>query len=154
MLTQEILKIFIKYDPLTGYFYKIPSGLQVGSANSKGYVYINLGTKKYLAHRLAWLYMTGEWPDFEVDHEDTNKSNNIWKNLREATRGQNLQNRKKAQTNNKSTNTLGVYLCGKRFMTRLQTDYGVRYLGTYDTIAEAKEVYIEAKRKYHPFGTL
>jgi hypothetical protein len=63
----------------------------------------------YLGHRLAWFYMTGEWPQHEIDHiakpnvtpEEAwaNKSDNRWCNLGEATRGQNMANSIKRKDN-------------------------------------------------------
>jgi hypothetical protein len=68
----------------------------------KGYVQILLRTRLYLAHRLAFLWMTGKWPDEEVDHADGNPANNAWHNLRQASRSQNAMN-----TRLKGDNTSG-----------------------------------------------
>ena len=108
---------------------------------SKGYVYIVINKKKYLAHRLAFFYMTGSFPEKEVDHKDGNKDNNAWNNLREATPRQNMANRlasKRSKTGVKgvSFNQSGGY----------QVHIS---LGCYKTLEEAKAVYDEAAKKLH-----
>jgi hypothetical protein len=98
----------LSYDPDTGILLwrvdhgtKIKAGMVAGHTDKRGYVWIGVNGILYLAHRLAHLHMTGEWPPYLIDHEDTDKSNNRWRNLRPATNGQNLANRGKSK-NNKS----------------------------------------------------
>ena len=94
------LKELVDYDSETGIFtwkprkwaYGAKAGTEAGWRDWKGYVIITLDRVNYRAHRLAWLYMTGEWPSQDVDHKDRNKANNRWINLREATRSQNMGN--------------------------------------------------------------
>ena len=66
-----------------------------------GYTRIMIRRRWYMAHRLAWFYMTGGWPKKCIDHKDRNKINCKWKNLRQATNSQNLGNAK-LSTYNKS----------------------------------------------------
>jgi len=44
-------------------------------------------------HRMAFLFMTGKFPELFVDHIDRDSSNNVWSNLRECSHWQNMQNR-------------------------------------------------------------
>jgi HNH endonuclease len=67
-------------------------GKIAGTIGAKGYIMIGIGGIYYLAHRIIWKMMTGEDPADQVDHEDTNRSNNRWLNLREASNGPNIQN--------------------------------------------------------------
>ena len=95
-ITQDQLRDILSYDPRTGIFTWKKSGRSAGCKNSSGYIVIRIGNrpgKLLYAHRLAWLYMTGEWPTQEIDHIDRDRSNNKIDNLRQATIHQNRQNR-------------------------------------------------------------
>ena len=105
MLTQAELKALVIYDPINGTFTN-HSGQPLGWTGENGYIYLRTGdykTPPRLAHRLAWLYMTGSWPTKQIDHKDTIRSNNAWDNLREATSNQNKWN-----TGMRKNNTSGV----------------------------------------------
>lgn len=97
-LTAEELRQVLKYDPETGAFIWVKAGRrygkQAGHHRSDGYFDIRIGDFLYRAHRLAWLYMTGSWPDKHIDHKDRDPANTRWNNLRQATPGQNRQNQK------------------------------------------------------------
>lgn len=107
--SQERLRDLLAYDPETGIWkwtgaargYARYAGKVAGCLNAEGYWQISIGAKLYLAHRLAFLYMDGEWPSEDVDHADMDRANNKWNNLRQATRSQNVAN-KPAQSNSLS----------------------------------------------------
>ena len=100
MISQTELKRLLYYEPLSGNFIRLITkcsrakvGQIAGTTHPLGYIKICLNKKIYSAHRLAYLYQTGEWPPFEVDHINGNKSDNSWVNLRLATSSQNKANR-------------------------------------------------------------
>src|SRR5690349_3748218 len=104
----EFLREWINYDPATGIFTWAKSGRglcikgNVAGCVSHGlkkYWKIRFKDKQYFAHRLAWLWMTGEWPAEQMDHIDGNSLNNRWSNLRAATSHQNCRNAKLPRTN-------------------------------------------------------
>ncbi len=121
MITQSELKEFLHYDPDTGIFTWIQStgGKQVGSIagtvykdhTGKSYINIQFKNKIYRAHRLSWLYMSGKFPDDEIDHVNGNGSDNRFINLRSVTRSTNRKNLRL-----RSNNTSGV--CGVYFYKR------------------------------------
>jgi len=111
-LTQEYLKSILHYNQETGDFtWLIKPSVAVKKGSIAGalalnhigkkYRRIKINYKSYRAHRLAFFYMTGEWPKDQVDHEDGNGMHNWWNNLRLATQEKNQRNRK-LQENNKS----------------------------------------------------
>jgi hypothetical protein len=155
-LTQERLKEVMNYDPETGVFTrKNGDGKEAGSVYNHGYKLISVDGKRYMAHRLAWLYMTGSMPDENIDHKDCVKTNNAFKNLRETTQLQNAQNIRSASSNN-THGFLGVSfnkIIGKYF-SRIHLNGKSNYLGVFNTPEEAHAAYIEAKRELHEFNTL
>lgn len=144
-LTQEIVQRLLSYDPATGAFVwrsnetnpmRIRVGQRAGKVSSTGYVDIQIMGRKFRAHRVAWLYMTGRWPKHDVDHINQEKSDNCWHNLREATRAQNALNRGKNANN--TSGAKGVY---RRPNGKFQAYIGIagktKKLGTFLTFGEA-----------------
>lgn len=98
-ITQERLKELLYYNLKTGEFSwnapvgKMRWGAPAGTTRGDGYVRIGLNGSKYYAHQLAWLYVTGTWPE-EIDHANRNPSDNRYRNLVAGTHRQNMRNRK------------------------------------------------------------
>lgn len=153
MVTQERLREVLSYNLGTGEFIwsvdrkKCSAGAVAGSRRADGYVTIRIDYRRYYAHRLAWLYVTGEWPDIGIDHADGNPTNNAWSNLRLADPAQNTQNRG-IQRNN-SLGIKGVRRSGKRFYAIIQAYGRSIYLGSFPTAAQAKRAYDAAAKRYH-----
>lgn len=98
-LTQARLKELLNYDPETGVFVwkirvnsKVAAGSVAGTLNSRGYTTITWDGKKLLAHRLAWLFVYGEWPTGKLDHINRVRIDNRVVNLREASNSENSLN--------------------------------------------------------------
>ena len=158
-LTQERLKNLLHYDLKTGEFKwriapngRIFVGQIAGSPSIEGYIKIKIDCVLYQASRLAWFYMTGEWPPEEVDHKNTINNDNRWDNLRLASRTLNAQNLRNARITNKSTGLLGVTrhnaLSGG-FQARIRVGGKEKRLGTFPPASQAHEAYVIAKRQYH-----
>jgi hypothetical protein len=151
-LTAERLRELLDYNPETGIFtWKIlPRRKAIdGFAGSRSgrYIYIGIDREHYLAHRLAWFYIYGEWPDKDLDHIDRDTHNNRLTNLRPATMSDNLCNSKLRKDN--STGFRGIFRHRSKFAAQVRKD-GVRLcLGTFDTAEEAHAAYCEAARKLH-----
>lgn len=102
-ITHKELKSLIKYKKTTGEIIRKRTGDVAGYTSKKGYVQVKLRGKTYLAHVIAWYYVTGEYPSFIVDHKDHVRWNNRWSNLRKADEAMNSWN-----TRRRSDNTSGV----------------------------------------------
>ena len=155
MLSQERLKKILNYDPETGAFeWKtrtancIHVGDVAGSNDKYGYWQIQVDGKCCFAHRLAWLYVYGVWPENHIDHIDGVKNNNRIVNLRDVTCLVNSQNQRSAQCINTS-GFLGVSAVGKVFRARIRIDGKLKCLGTHKTPESAHEAYLVAKRELH-----
>jgi hypothetical protein len=147
-LTQEYLKSILHYNPKTGLWmwlidnYRYHAGDEAGAIGHKGYVIITINAKKYRANRLAWLYMTGEWPKAEVDHDNNLKYDNRWINLREANGSENCYNYPVKITN--KLGVKGVYLSKGRYRAQIQINKKKIFLGSFSTLEEAKAAHDKA----------
>jgi len=155
MLTQSRLQEVLEYNPITGVFTRrlkqtgVKQGSISGSRSNEGYLVTTIDSEAFKCHRLAWLYMTGEWPAGQIDHINGDRSDNRFSNLRVVLKQQNAENQRKAQRNNKSTNTLGTFKNGSGFAARISHNNAKIYLGTFKTLDEASAAYIAAKRVLH-----
>jgi hypothetical protein len=161
-LTQARLKQLLHYDAGTGLFTRLldtgggrhKAGTVAGCPGGRGGIYIELWVdgRRYSAHRAAWLWMTGSWPQHQIDHRNLNAKDNRWENLREATISQNAMNiRGRAKSGAK-----GVYFienekkCGrKRWRASIAKDGKSYSLGNFLTLEEAGAAYDAAALRLH-----
>lgn len=158
-LTLELLKSQLHYDPVTGVFTwlvsrgygpaKIEAGATAGTP-SDGYVHIYLFGTPYKAHRLAWFYMTGEWPEVDTDHQDLNRSNNAWSNLRDATRSQNIRNITLRADNKSGFKGVFWHKQRQKWTARIHDDGRYKHLGMFDTAEAAAEVFRRESLRIDP----
>ena len=98
MVSAERLRELLHYDPETGIFrwrnWRTGPAKETAGRPSQRYLQIQVDGRRYQAHRLAILYVTGVWPPDVVDHIDGDGFNNRIANLRSATKSQNLHNRR------------------------------------------------------------
>lgn len=151
-ITREEVLENLSYDPTTGIFRwaKARQKIQVGDiagSIENGYVRIRLNLRKYAAHRLAFLFMTGKLPRV-VDHINGNPSDNRWCNLRSVSQKENLRNRKPRKT---KSGVVGVTREAGRWRARIHTDSGRVNIGVYDTFADAVAARKKAELKYGYF---
>ncbi len=152
-ITAKRVREELAYDANTGVFTRriARGGRKVGHvAGCKmqiGYLCISLGNKLYYAHRLAWLYMTGEWPQQEIDHINGNGDDNRFCNLREATSTQNKQNRRLARDT--ASGKKGVYWhSSQKSRAQITVDGQWIGLGCFDNQEDAARAYADAAKKY------
>jgi hypothetical protein len=156
MITQSELKEVLDYNPDTGLFIwkktvgrRAKLGSVAGTKMNTGYVRITIKQKMYTAHRLAYLYMTGNFPENFIDHINHIKDNNRWSNLRDATNSQNLANQVKPKTN--TSGYKGVYWnkVHKKWCAEIGYMKKKMHLGLYTTPQEAAEAYKKKAIEIH-----
>lgn len=146
---------YLTYDQMTGEFrwskntgYRDLIGDKAGRITSRGYVIIQFAGKAYQAHRLAWFFHHGEWPQGIIDHINGSKSDNRMVNLRVATVSQNGMNRGATKGR---TLPKGVYFDTRDrcFRASIRRDGITRHLGSFKTADEAGKAYAAASRLIH-----
>lgn len=144
-MTHADLLRAVSYDPETGSFRwlaqrpgRCKPGAICGSIDAGGHRRIRVLGESWLAHRLAWFYVTGTAPVSEIDHKNRLRDDNRFCNLREASRLQNNHN--KSQYRSNSSGFIGVVRHKGRWEARVQHRARMKYLGSFPTAEEAGEV--------------
>jgi len=140
-LTADKLRQLLHYDPETGVFTRLTKwgsrniGDVPGCLTPQGYWYIGVNSNVYPAHRLAWLYVNGCWPNGDIDHIDRNRCNNRISNLRDVTRSTNLHN---SPAQNPKSGHKGVYRTKEgNWQVQIKVEYEIHRLGTYENLDDA-----------------
>lgn len=155
-LSADRVRQLLDYDPLTGIFRwkDMPLGRRrligeiAGFPNQNGHWRIQIDGRTYQAHRVAWLYMTGVMPFEEVDHENLNRSDNRWTNLRLATHAQNMSNTRARANSCSGIKGVTEYPNGK-WKAQIQANGKGHYLGMHETAEAAHAAYVEAAQRLH-----
>lgn len=161
-LTQEYLKEALDYDPETGVFawkerprhhftcdwsWKVQGsrkGTEAGYLDPTGYIQLRIKNVLYKAHRLAFLYMEGAFPEQEVDHINHQRADNRWSNLRPVSGWDNSKNCTR-RTDNKSGHTGICWASQKKlWLVQISISKKNKFIGYYHDIEDA----IEARKKY------
>jgi hypothetical protein len=155
-LTVDLLKHLFDYDKETGnLIWKVSNGNNqkigdiAGSLNAKvGYIRVGINGKKYLAHRLIFLYHKGYLPK-TIDHINGDKVDNRIENLRAVTASQNQHNRKINSNNTSGYKGVYYYKPLNKWCANIRLEYKRIHLGYYKTPEEAAEVLRKAREELH-----
>lgn len=163
MITQSELKELLHYDQESGIFTwlktlsnKLKDGDVAGGKTTNGYIHIGVNSKRYLAHRLAWLYVHGEIPKHDIDHINGVRTDNRIINLRSVTRTENMQNLRKASVRNKSCGLLGATWnkALSKWQSQIKLHGKALHLGFFNDPHSAHEAYLTKKREVHSTCTI
>ena len=163
----EVLRTLLRYEPEVGKLFWLPRPVGMFASNrlrktwntrfagkeavccahTLGYKTGSVLGKKVFAHRVIWAIETGVWPS-EIDHIDGQKDNNVFSNLRIATRTENLRN-----TRSRSSSTsqyLGV--CwdtrNRKWLAQIVVCKKTKLLGRFISETDAAKAYDAAAVKY------
>lgn len=145
-LTHNRVKELLLYNDDTGHFFWRSTRKIAGTLRVDGYIQIRVDGVAHYAHRLAWLYVTGEWPKYQIDHMNGIRSDNRASNLRGASHSDNCRNAKPWRRAHDLPK--GVHRSKKRFSASITVNRRKIYLGHFKSAAEAHGAYIEAAKKH------
>ena len=176
-LTAEYVRSILDYNPETGEFRwkdrtpemfasgNRPVGWRCRNLNSKwagkiagtlhpgGHIIIRIFKINYKAHRLAWVYMTGAWPNDEVDHINRIGSDNKFANLREANHAQNMANRIAQSNNTSGFKGIDWHRQTGKWRARIMVNGAAFHLGLFESKDSASSAYeIAAKTRCGKFA--
>lgn len=152
----ELVQKLLEYDPTSGVLMwrvaprrgSVRAGDAAGCKTKAGYVFVGIGGKSVMAHRLAWLLFYGEWPGDYIDHINGDKADNRITNLRAVSNSQNMQNMHRPRVDNplglgvtrigSSGYRADIWVAGKR-----------KHLGVFKTVDAARAAYSTAKAREH-----
>jgi len=148
--TQERIMELLSYDPHSGHFTRrinrggaAIAGARAGTLNNIGYRSIKIDGRFYVCSRLAFRVMTGGEPAEEIDHINGDKDDNRWCNLREASRAQNMRNRR---GRGKSSYRGAYPRPSGKFVAAITINGKNHHLGMFHTAEEAQAAYAAAAR--------
>jgi hypothetical protein len=155
ILTADRLRELVDYNKDTGVFTwrlsrkRARLGAKAGYTRGDGYVFIRIDKRLYRAHRLAWLWVYGEFPAIEVDHINRNPSDNSLANLREVNSSQNKQNTSIRRDNRSGYK--GVYRHSQtgRWVAQIAINGAAKHLGCFASPEDASAAYNNAASNLH-----
>lgn len=154
MITQKRLKELFHYDPNTGYITRTSSVSNVkrgdiaGGKTEQGYIRIRVDGKKYLGHRLAWLYVYGRWPRDQIDHINHDRADNRLENLREVSSQTNCRNQSVRPDNNSGFTGISWDKDAGKWKSQIVALGKKINLGRYSDISDAVKVRSDAECRF------
>lgn len=155
-ITQQQLRELLRYEPETGEFRwlvclsnRAPAGSLAGKkAKAEPYLQISIHGKQYRAHRLAWLYMRGEFPKF-VDHKNGVKTDNRFENLRPASKRENAWNAGLSRRNRSGAKGVSWSERDRKWIAQISVEGRQTRIGGFDTVEAAALAYAGVAEPLH-----
>ena len=158
-MNSVIANELLRYDPETGVLYwrvSVRSGARTGQRagcpGNRGYRQVKICGQLYMAHRLIWLIVYGEFPPNEIDHINGVRDDNRLVNLRAVTRSENRMNQRIGVRN--TSGYIGVSWCkqSSKWVVQISVNKQQINLGRFSDMHDAARVRKSAEIKYgyHP----
>ena len=131
-------------------------GKPAGTIDTYGRLLVSKDKRQYFAHRLAWFYVHGVFPDKDIDHINGDHSDNRIENLRLVSHAENMQNHRSARSDS-ATGIIGVMQRNRKrspWYAEIRLNGKKKYLGSFATKEEAQQAFLIAKRDMHAFCTI
>lgn len=145
----------LRYDAETGLLTWVSNGTRgvksgdvAGYKMKDGYILLSVAGKRVLAHRVAWLFAYGDFPEGNLDHINRDRADNRICNLRNAAPAQNAQNRAKNRLNTSGYKGVTWHKRDKKWQAGLTLNGKTVHLGLYDTAEAAYEAYKAGSKKH------
>lgn len=153
-LTAERVRELLHYAPDTGVLtWRATMGRSALAGSVAGtcgrYVNVKIGQRRYYAHRLAWLYMTGEWPRVYIDHRNGDGLDNRFANLREATGSQNQANKIISKVNSSGVKGVHWFARTQKWRAEIKANGRSVHLGYFTELSDAAAARAKAEREHH-----
>lgn len=162
MITQPELKDLLSYCSSTGLFTWVKSrgsrikgdiaGCLFKTSNGKTYIRIKVKGRKYMAHRLAFLFVTGSWPEDEMDHVNGDGTDNGWLNIRSVTHSENMLNKRVPHASVSGISGVTWNKRVSKWQVAIRKDGRQHYLGVFADVELAALIRAEAEEVlgFHP----
>jgi HNH endonuclease/AP2 domain len=121
-----------------GHWKKIKKGQKAGAKNSDGYILIRVNGKTYYAHRMAFIFTTGKFPENEVDHINGITSDNRISNLRECSHKQNIWNQKIRKNNTSGIKGVSWFKRYNKWRARFIVNGKYMHIGYFNNKEDAE----------------
>lgn len=157
-ISAEAVRNLLTYDQETGVFTwrsargRAAAGSKAGTKHGRGYVQIRISGRNYFAHRLAWLYISGQMPSAEIDHINGVTSDNRICNLRHVSHQSNQRNMARYRSNRSGITGVSFDRGMRKWVSSISTNEGRKVLGYFsdkDDAAQARKD-AESNNEYHP----
>jgi hypothetical protein len=141
------------YEPETGLFLwrkvlarsnKKPGDVAGSFHKKDGYVTLTVGRAQVRAHRAAWLFVHGRWPERQLDHINGNGRDNRIVNLRLATHTENQHNVGVRRDNKTGHKGVRYYSQTGKWIAGIRVNGAHRHLGSFPTKEAAAAAYTAA----------
>jgi hypothetical protein len=149
-LTAEYLRTEFYYSSELGKFFRRfehqgrAPWAECGYTARKGYRQMRVAGRAYCVHRLAWLYMTGEWPKHQIDHKNRVVDDNRWCNLRDVSQSANKLNCGMYRNNKSGFRGVSWYEPSRKWLAQITRGGKRKHIGYFDSPEEAHEAFLAA----------